>query len=191
MVEHAVARGDDDPGEVAFDARDCDTLRKDVAEAAQCPHELACQSAVKKLETYRDRCEGGSQPPPSIATAALELAILSGAKKGSAPIVATADPAILPSEMAGVLKDGWGAILWMCDERVLDLDKYAERRRTCHAGSLVAARAFRTKSGDVEVRLGTLAFPNDATFRARVPWMLANGDTEAIDKARKRRRSTP
>ena len=182
MIERTVERSLAEPAEVTLDQRACDELRLEVVEGAKCDHEFKCQDAMKKLDSYRARCEGGGQAPPSIATAALELAILSGAKKTSPPILVTPDPAITPAEMGGALADGWGAVLWACDARVLELPKYLESRRGCQAGTVVAARAFKTKSGDTEVRLGTLELPTDEVLRARVPWLVVSGEAEAREK---------
>lgn len=182
MIERAVERSLSEPAEVTLDQRACDEVRAEVVEGAKCDHEFKCQDAMKKLDSYRARCEGEGQPHPSIATAAFELAILSGAKKGSPPILVAAEPAIKSAEMGGALVDGWGAVLWVCDARALDLPKYLEARRPCQGGAVIAARAFKTKTGDTEVRLGTLELPTDEVLRARVPWLVVSGEAEVREK---------
>jgi hypothetical protein len=69
----------------------------------------------------------------------------------------------------------------VCDDRASDLHRYVASRKTCQGGKMVVARAFPTPNG-VEVRVGGLDFPDDASFSARYPTIVATGEVELRDK---------
>jgi hypothetical protein len=138
---------------------------------------------VKRVDQYRGRCGGLGELPPA-GMAAVELSILTGAGRETAPIVVRDDSAKLAgSELPVVLADGWGAVLSVCDHRASSLAKYVEAREACENGTLSLVRVFKTKAKDIDVRAGVLAFANDVDFGRRFPSIRAAGEIELADEA--------
>ena len=166
---------------VKLDARPCEELRGELVEAAKCKDRFACADLAPKVETYHLRCDTDDDRP-TIATAALELTVLVGGNKSSEPIlVKQGSPGVKPDELPVALGDGSGGIISICDERATDTTRYLNARKACQGGRLVVARAFQTGKG-VEVRAGSLDFPDDATFSARYPTIVSAHELEARDK---------
>jgi hypothetical protein len=168
-------------GPVALDPRTCDELHAEVVAAGKCKDRFVCQEAIPGVETYRDRCESESELP-TIATAVTELTVLVG---GGKPIklikVRAGSPGLKPADVPVTLGDGSGGVIYVCEERATDLARYLGSRKSCQGGKMVVARAFSTPRG-VEVRVGTLDFPDDAWFSTRYPTILASGEVELRDK---------
>lgn len=175
MLERSVERR---AGErVKLDARSCGELLAEVTAGASCAQQFACEDALRKVETYRMRCEGEGKP--SLAAAVLTLAITHGADKKARPVLAQTST-LTAREISTALDDGTGAALWVCGERTVDLASYLAKRRACKDGTVVYAKAFK-REGGLEVRLGTLAFPDDRTFSARFPTLAVDGEAELRD----------
>lgn len=165
---------------VKLDPRTCDELRVDVVEAGKCKDRFVCQEAIPRVETYRERCESEADRP-TIATAVNELTVLvGGGKPPEAILVRTGSAGLVPSDVPVMLGDSSGGIIYMCEDRASDLPRYIASREACHAGKMVVARAFPTARG-VEVRVGALDYPDDATFSTRYPTILAAGELERRD----------
>jgi len=181
LLEKTIERKLSEPAKVELDPRSCDELRVDVASAATCKDQFACATALPRLEAFRSRCNG-DEDRPTITTAVQILTVLVGAKRPAEPILTRAGGAgILPEEAPVVLADGSGAVIAICDERASDFARYFAGRKACTASKMVVARAFKTARG-VEVRVGALDFPDDATFVARYPTIVGTRETEARDK---------
>ncbi len=166
---------------VTLDPRTCDDLRVDVVEAARCKDRFVCADAAPRVATYRERCESASERP-SIATAVAELTVLVGGNKPPEVIgVRQGSPGLGPADVPVPLADGSGGVIYVCEDRASDLGRYVGSRRSCQAGKMVVARAFQTPNG-VEVRVGGLDFPDEATFSARYPTILATGELELRDR---------
>jgi hypothetical protein len=164
-----------------LDPRTCDELQKDVAEAGKCKDRFVCQEAIPRVETYRERCESEGERP-SIVTAVHELTVLvGGGKPPEAILTKPGSPALGPTDVPVALADGSGGVIFVCEERASDLARYMGSRKTCQGGKMVVARAFPTAKG-VEVRVGALDFPDEASFSARYPTILASGEIEARDR---------
>lgn len=171
------AQGDDAP---RLDTRSCDELRATVAEEARCAQRFACEDAIAKLDLFRSRCvsDDGSV---DMGTAGFELAILAGAGRKTPPVtLAKGDKSVV--EVLVPLADGSGALLSLCDARLLDANTVLTARRACAAGKLVALRRY-TVGGEATLRLATLDFPDDATFARRFPSLAATGEADARDAA--------
>ncbi len=181
LLEKTIERKLPEPARIELDPRTCDELRADVAAVVGCKDRFACAAALPRVETFRSRCDGDTERP-TITTAVQLLTVLVGAKKPGEPILTRAGGAgILPDEAPVVLADGSGAVISICDERASDFARYFAGRKTCSGGKMVVARAFKTGRG-VEVRVGALDFPDDATFVARYPTIVGARETEARDK---------
>lgn len=181
LLEKTIERKLAEPAKVELDPRTCDELRADVAAVAECKDQFACAAALPRVETYRARCDSDAERP-TITTAVQLLTVVVGAGKPGAPILTRAGGAgILPDEAPVVLADGSGAVISICDERASDFTRYLAGRRACSGGKMVVARAFKTDRG-VEVRVGALDFPDDATFVARYPTIVGARETAARDK---------
>ncbi len=166
---------------IKLDPRTCDELRLDMVEAGKCKDRFVCQEAAPRVETYRERCESASERP-TIATAVNELTVLVGGGKPHESILTRAgSPALAPADVPVPLGDGSGGIIYVCEERASDLGRYVASRKACQGGKMVVARAFPTPSG-VEVRVGGLDFPDDASFSARYPTIVATGEVELRDR---------
>jgi hypothetical protein len=166
---------------VALDVRTCDELRADVVEAGKCKDRFVCQEAIPRVETYRDRCESESELP-TIATAVTELTVMVGGGKPANLIrVRQGSQGLHPADVPVALGDGSGGVIYVCDERATDLARYLGSRKSCRGGKMVVARAFSTPRG-VEVRVGTLDFPDDSWFSTQYPTILASGEVELRDK---------
>ncbi len=181
LLEKTIERKLSEPGKVELDLRTCDELRADVAAVADCKDQFACAAALPRLDAFRARCDGEADRP-TITTAVQLLTVLVGAGKAGDPILTRAGGAgILPDEAPVVLADGSGAVITICDERASDFGRYFAGRKACTGSKMVVARAFKTGRG-VEVRVGALDFPDDATFVARYPTIVGARETEARDR---------
>ncbi len=181
LLEKTIERKLREPGKIELDARTCDELRADVAAVADCKDQFACAAALPRLDAFRGRCDGDADRP-TITTAVQLLTVLVGAGKPGEPILTRAGGAgILPDEAPVVLADGSGAVISICDERASDFARYFAGRKACTGSKMVVARAFKTARG-VEVRVGALDFPDDATFVARYPTIVGARETEARDR---------
>jgi hypothetical protein len=166
---------------VKLDPRTCDELRKDLSEAARCKDRFACAEAVPRVGIYRDRCESDAERP-TIATAVAELTVLvGGSKPAESILVQEGSPTLSPSDVPVGLSDGAGGVIYVCEERASDLARYVGARKSCAAGKMVVARAFPTAKG-IEVKVGTLEFPDDSSFSARYPTIVAAGELDQRDK---------
>lgn len=176
MLERVVERK---TGEKAkLDARSCEELFADIGKGSACSNTFACEEALKEVDAYRARCETAGDKP-GMAAAVLALSITHGAGRPSKPVMARA-AALKNREISTALDDGMGAALWVCGERTKDLARYLEKRRSCTAGEVVYARAWK-RDGAFEVRIGKLAFPDDRTFSARFPSLAVDGEAELRD----------
>ncbi|MFO0755325.1 MAG: hypothetical protein U0359_02465 [Byssovorax sp.] len=181
ILEKTIERKLDEPGDVSLDDRTCEELHADVVEASRCKDKFACADALTRVDAYRSRCES-DEDRPTLATAVQEQAVVVGAGKPGVPILVRAgSAAVLPDELPVTLADGSGAVITLCDERASDLTRYMASRKSCTAGTMVVARAFKTARG-VEVRSGSLDFPDEATFSARYPTILAAREQDIRDK---------
>jgi hypothetical protein len=181
LLEKTIERKLPEPAKIELDPRTCDELRADVTAVAECKDKFACAAALPRVETYRSRCDGDAERP-TITTAVQLLTVLVGAGKAGVPILTRAGGAgVLPDEAPAVLADGSGAVITLCDERASDFARYFAGRKTCTGSKMVVARAFKTERG-VEVRVGALDFPDDATFVARYPTIASARETAARDK---------
>lgn len=181
LLQKTIERKLSEPATIELDPRTCDELRADVAAVADCKDQFACAAALPRLDGYRTRCNGDADRP-TITTAVQLLTVLVGAGKPGEPILTRAGGAgILPDEAPVVLADGSGAVITICDERASDFARYFAARKACTGSKMVVARAFKTARG-VEVRVGALDFPDDATFVARYPTIVGARETEARDK---------
>jgi hypothetical protein len=181
LLEKTIERKLSEPGKIELDPRTCDELRADVGAVADCKDQFACAAALPRLDAYRSRCDGEADRP-TITTAVQLLTVLVGAGKPGEPILTRAGGAgILPDEAPVVLADGSGAVISICEERASDFARYFAGRKACTGSKMVVARAFKTARG-VEVRVGALDFPDDATFVARYPTIVGARETEARDK---------
>ncbi len=181
LLEKTIERKRSEPAKVELDPRSCDELRADVAAVATCKDQFACAAALPRLDAFRSRCDE-DEDRPTITTAVQILTVVVGAGKPGEPILTRAGGAgILPDEAPVVLADGSGAVISICDERASDFARYFAGRKACTGSKMVVARAFKTARG-VEVRVGALDFPDDATFVARYPTIASARETEARDK---------
>jgi hypothetical protein len=181
ILEKTIERKLDEPAPVTLDDRTCEELHADVVEGARCKDRFACADALLRVDAYRARCESDEERP-TLATAVQEQVVVVGAGKPGVPILVRAGTAaVLPDETPVTLFDGSGAVITLCDERASDLTRYMAARKTCSAGTMVVARAFKTARG-VEVRAGSLDFPDEATFSARYPTILAAREQDLRDK---------
>lgn len=180
MLERAVERRLSEGQEFELDPRDCDELRAFMGEGLTCNQQFACQDMMKRVDMYRSRCEGGDKP--LVGTAMVEMSIIAGAMQPAAPIAVQPTPAkVSTSDIPLPLADGSGAALMICNERPADLTKYVAARRACEGGAITFAKTVRV-GRDLEVRLGTLEFPNDNVFMNRYPTLLTAGERESRDK---------
>lgn len=181
LLEKTIERKLPEPAKIELDPRTCDELRADVAAVAACKDQFACAAALPRVETFQSRCHSDAERP-TITTAVQLLTVLVGAGKPGEPILTRAGGAgILPDEAPVVLADGSGAVITICDERASNFARYLAGRKACTGSKMVVARAFKTGRG-VEVRVGALDFPDDATFVARYPTIVGARETEARDK---------
>jgi hypothetical protein len=181
LLQKTIERKLSVPVKVELDPRSCDELRADVAAAATCKDQFACATALPRLDAYRSRCNGDDDRP-TITTAVQLLTVVVGAAKPGEPILTRAGGAgILPDEAPVVLADGSGAVITICDERASDFERYFAGRKACTGSKMVVARAFKTARG-VEVRVGALDFPDDATFVARYPTIVGAREPLVRDK---------
>jgi hypothetical protein len=181
LLEKTIERKLSEPAPIKLDVRPCDELRADVADAARCKDRFACGEAIPRVDAYRSRCESDDERP-TITTAVHELTVLVGAGKTGEPILTrTGGAGILPDEAPVALADSSGAVILLCDERASDLGRYLASRKSCTGGKMVVARAFKTGRG-VEVRVGSLDFPDDASFVARYPTIMGARELETRDK---------
>jgi hypothetical protein len=181
LLEKTIERKLSEPGTIELDPRTCDELRADVAAVADCKDQFACAAALPRVDVFRTRCDGDADRP-TITTAVQLLTVLVGAGKPGEPILTRSGGAgILPDEAPVVLADGSGAVITICDERASDFARYFAGRKACTGSKMVVARAFKTARG-VEVHVGALDFPDDATFVARYPTIVGARETEARDK---------
>lgn len=165
---------------VKLDLRTCDELRSEVMELGKCKDRFACGEGIPKVEAYRDRCESDGERP-TLATAVAETTVLLFGQKKPEPILFRGAPTLSPGEVPVMLEDKSGGVITVCDERASDLGRYVNARKGCAAGRMVVARAFSTSKG-AEVRVGSLDFPDDATFSARYPTIVGHGELELRDK---------
>ncbi len=181
ILEKTIERKLDEPAPVTLDDRTCEELHADVVEGAKCKDRFACAEALGRVEAYRGRCESDEQRP-TLATAVQEQVVVVGSGKPGAPILVRAgSAAILPDEAPVTLADGSGAVITLCDERASELARYMASRKTCNAGAMVVARAFKSARG-VDVRYGSLDFPDDATFSARYQTILTAREQDIRDQ---------
>lgn len=179
MLQRLVERKAKDGSASPIDPRSCDELRDDMVKGVSCAQRFACEDVVSRVFTYRSWCEDAGKP--TVATAAAELSMISGAGQSSAPIAAEPTPERLAAtDLPLVLADGLGAVYQVCEQRVVALPGYLEARRGCEGGKLIASRIYRSGK-DVEVRLGTLDYPGDAQFQRRYPSLVVAGELEARD----------
>jgi len=180
MLKRAVERRQEANSEpFELDPRTCADLRAEVLEAAKCKDRFVCEDQVKRVALYRDRCESALDRP-TIATAVAEAIVVAGSGKPIEPILVQPDPQIQPDELPIVLEDHLGAVITVCEERASDLPRYLASRKSCQGGRMVVAHAFPTTRG-VEVRVGAFDFPNDATFSARYPTIVATREIQLRD----------
>ena len=178
-IERKMEQGADP---LKLDTRTCDELRADVMEAGRCKDRFVCGDAIPRVAAYRDRCESDSERP-SIAVAVAELTVLVGSGKPPEVIlVSTNAPPLELGQVPVMLEDKSGGVITVCDERASDLARYVSTRKGCQAGKMVVARAFQNASHAVEVRAGSLDFPDDGTFSARYPTIVAAGELELRDR---------
>jgi hypothetical protein len=178
-IERKLEQGADP---LKLDHRTCDELRADVMEAGRCKDRFVCADAIPRVLAYRERCEGDAERP-SLAVAVAELTVLVGAGKPPEAITVSANaPSLEPGQVPVMLEDKSGGVITVCDERASDLGRYVNARRGCQTGKMVVARAFQTASHVVEVRAGSLDFPDDATFSARYPTIVGAGELELRDR---------
>jgi hypothetical protein len=182
ILQRVVDRRRDQGAEASdLDPRTCDELRAEVMEAGKCKDRFVCEESTGRVLMYRERCESEAERP-TIATAVAELTVLVGGGKPPEAILTRAGSGgVAAGEVPVPLSDGSGGVIFVCEDRASDLARYASSRKTCQGGKLVVARAFPTSKG-VEVRAGALDFPDDATFSARYPTILATGELELRDK---------
>jgi hypothetical protein len=185
LVERAIEHKTDDSGRAKLDTRSCPDLRADIVKLARCKDKFACGEAAARVTAYRARCDAAEGPPP-VVTAIAELAILGGADQPMAPILVKPDA---PEEgidaLPVPLADGSGGVLMICDERASELQRYLAARKACQGGKILVARAFKVPRG-IEVRAGSLDFPDEATFSARYPTIVAAKETEAREREERR-----
>ncbi|MFT3766051.1 MAG: hypothetical protein QM820_11120 [Minicystis sp.] len=166
---------------VKLDVRTCDELRVEVMDRSKCKDRFACAELIPRIDAYRDRCESESERP-TLATAVAEATVLMFGSKPPEPILLAAGaPSLQPGQLPVMLEDKSGGVITVCDERASDLARYIGTRKGCQGGRMVVARAFPTPRG-AEVRVGSLDFPDDATFSARYPTIVAAGELDARDK---------
>jgi hypothetical protein len=179
-IERKMEQGADP---LKLDHRTCEELRVDVMEAGRCKDRFVCADAIPKVTAYRDRCETEADRP-SLAVAVAEMTVLVGSGKPSVePILINAGGSGLePGQVPVMLEDKSGGVITVCEERASDLERYVNARRGCSAGKMVVARAFQNPSHGVEVRAGSLDFPDDATFSARYPTIVGAGELELRDR---------
>lgn len=182
MLQRTIERRAEQGAEaVKLDTRTCAELRGEVMEAAKCKDRFACAEAIPRVSSYRDRCESDAERP-ALATAVAEMTVLYFGSKPAEPILLRADATSLqPNELPVTLDDRSGGVITVCDERASDLGRYVGARKGCQGGRMVVARAFPTARG-AEVRVGSLDFPDDATFSARYPTIVAAGELDLRDK---------
>jgi hypothetical protein len=181
LLERMIERKLTEPAPVKLDTRSCEALRAEVTLAARCKDRFACAEVLPRVEAYRARCERDDDRP-TIAIAVAELAVLSGADKPVAPILVRPDAAQLTSDDVPVaLEDGSGGVLLICEQRASDLERYLAARKGCRGGRMVVARAFKGAQG-IEVRVGSLDFPDDAAFSARYPTIVASKEIDLRDR---------
>ena len=165
---------------VRLDVRTCDELASDVLDAAKCKDRFACAEAIPRVQAYRDRCESSAERP-ALVTAVAEATVLFFGAKPPGPILVRANAVgVKPGELPVTLDDKSGCVITVCDERASDLARYVNARRGCQGGRMVVARAFPSPRG-AEVRVGSLDFPDDATFSTRYPTIVGAGELDLRD----------
>lgn len=180
ILQRTIERGMEQGSEaVQLDTRTCAELRADVMEAAKCKDRFVCADAVPRVNAYRDRCEKDAEPP-GLATAVAELIVIAGGGK-PADAILLGGTTMQAGEVPVMLDDKTGGVISVCEERATDLARYVASRKSCQGGQMMVARAFSTPRGN-EVRVGSLDFPDDATFSARYPTIVAAGELDLRDK---------
>lgn len=181
ILERHIERRLPEPQPIKLDPRTCEELVTEVREAGKCKDRFACSDVVPRVDAYRARCESDEERP-TIAIAVAELSVYAMAGRPTpAVLVKQGTPAVKPEDLPVALADGSGGIISVCEERSTDMARYYTSRRGCTSGRMVVARAFKAQKG-IEVRAGSLDFPDDATFLARYPTVLAAKEQEMRDK---------
>jgi hypothetical protein len=180
FLERLVERQTDASERVQLDVRSCDELAGDVKKGVGCKDQFVCADALKKFEFLAARCATDAEPL-SVAAGALGTLLAAAAQQKIAPVVVDASKLMTAADAPVVLSDGSGVVVSVCGDRPTSLDDYRAKRRACSNGDVVYARAFKV-GAKIEVRLGALAFPDDARFTARFPTLVAMGEVLAKDK---------
>lgn len=176
MVERSVERKSGK--RTTLDSRTCDELFGEVKKGLACADQIACAEVAKSVTTYRARC-ASDEEPDTIAAAAAAASVFVGAGE-RVPKLPVRASKVSPRDVATALEDGSGVALSVCGERVLPLAAYVKKRAACKDGSIVLARAVKASDG-LELRVGTLPFPDDVTFAARFPSLTVHGEAELRD----------
>jgi len=180
MIERYVERKLPEPRRVTLDTRSCDEMQGELTEAIACQNTFACEESLKKLNSYRARCEANGARPTAVV-ASRELAILDKAGQPPQPIPLQPGSTFSPKETPTALLDGLGMIQSVCDVRASTLEEYMAARRSCQGGKMVVV-GITKEQGDPRARLGRLDVPTDAVLLARLPWMVAAGEAELREK---------
>jgi hypothetical protein len=182
MLQRTIERKMEQGSEaLKLDTRPCDELKNEVLEAAKCKDRFACAEAIPRVDAYRDRCESEAARPTLGIAVAEATVLLFGPKPPEPILLGPGAPTLQPGELPVMLEDKSGGVITVCDERASDLARYVGSRKGCQGGRMVVARAFPTSRG-AEVRIGSLDFPDDATFSARYPTIVGAGELEARDR---------
>ena len=181
FVERLVERKTDAQERLTVDVRSCDELGAEVLKGAACRDQFACGDAFKMFAVVRERCSAPELlPTTAVGAAAVALAALSEQKLAKVKVRA-GSPAVGASDAPLPLADGSGVVVSICGARPPSLAEYVAATAACKQGALVIARSFKVEGG-FEVRLGSLAYPDEATFFARFPTLRVAGELELRDR---------
>jgi hypothetical protein len=160
---------------VQLDRRSCKALAEQIAAAAGCDGEQACEPGTNAAAAFLERCVGKDAPLP-IRVALGVADVLVGASRPVEPMLVEAESGQLPEGAASLaLGDGRGAVVWVCGERPKDLDAFLQVRRRCSPGEVIVARL----DGARRLRVVSVPHASDADFARLFPFLELKGERDA------------
>lgn len=165
-LERAVSRAEGQEG-FSLDGRSCSDLFAEVVRASHCESRRQCEEALGAVDAYRGRCLVPGEPV-SWATAMSLIGVLSGAGRKATSLPISREDAQRGPDGPLALGEERGALLRVCGEPVTGGRQVVQARRDCKGGDFTWAKAFEEQGGAV-VRVGSLRFDDDRSFRVRFP----------------------
>lgn len=175
-LERAVARAEG-TDEFTIDPRSCSDLFAEVVRVARCESRRQCEDALRPVEAFQTRCLVAAAPVSWPVAIAL-LSVQSGAGRTPSPVPLAPGDAAAGPDGPLLIGDERGVLLRVCGEPVTSGKQVVEARRDCRDGELTYARAFEEQGRPV-VRVGSLRFDDDASFRRRFPSIRVAAEEDA------------